>query len=211
MSRITRPLFLAAIFFAASLPLRSMTPSGDHPGAAPLLLGTEPVRKDLAISPAQASRLDGLRAAYKATAREIVRAAHAGEKEMSKAEGELAALTLKYNARSLAVLTGDQVARFEQILHRALGGTMLVSPKVQSRLGLSPTQTAAIEKLRTAGVAKVHKINARWISGEITDRERVAQLSGERRRQADAMVATLNAQQRDQFLAMGAKSASSVR
>lgn len=174
----------------------SLAATADHPGSVPVLLGLDPVRKELKLAAAQTARLDKIRAAFKADARKLAASMPQGPAARRSAAANLAVLKTAADANALAVLTPAQRSRFVQIEHQVLGGTMLVSPSVQKSLGLSAPQIARISKLRQAGLASAATVNRRFNSGEISHHERMAILRSCRIKEAAAMLQILTPPQK---------------
>jgi len=198
------PALLAVVIAVSVAPLRAADGGGclfrsapsDHPGAVPILLGLDSVRKELHLSAAQAGRLDEIRSDFKARARQLTARTPTNPSERRSAGTHLAHLRTTANAQALAVLTPAQRCRLAQIEYQVLGGTMLLSPSVQKSLGLSPVQIARIGRLEKKGIASAGAVNRRFENGEISHHERLAILRAHRIKQAEALVRLLTPAQR---------------
>ena len=171
----------------------------DHPGSVPVLLGLDSVRKEIGLTASQSSRMDRIRAEFKAGARKLTAQAPATPAARQSSEAALVALKTKANAKALAVLTPVQRCRLAQIEYRVLGGTMLLSPSVQKTLGLSASQIAKIGKLEQKRIAYAGGVNRRFEDGKISHHERVALLRSYRAKQAEALIRVLTPAQRQTF------------
>lgn len=202
MTHTKLPSLLAAVVFCAAGSLHAGT-SPDVPGSATILLGIDGVRKCLALSAAQASGLDEIRSDYRADARRLTAKPTPDAASRCAAEKKLVALTRKYDARALAVLTPDQKTRLAKIEHHKLGGTILLSTKVQKELALTDAQIAKIKKIHDDGLLKC--LNEKFANADIGHQERLDALRLQRLRQADAMENVLTPQQRKTFQALSGR------
>lgn len=195
---------LALALAHAALPLRAadcgcipQSPeAAGHPGSVPVLLGLDPVRKELKLTAAQTAELDQIRSGFKSAARRLTAQPPATQAARRSAEVRLASLKGAADASALAVLTPVQQSRLAQIEHHVLGASMLAVPSVQKSLGLSASQIAGIDKIRQSGLAFAGAVNRRFENGEIGHQERLAILHARRIKQAKAMAALLTPAQR---------------
>ena len=176
-----------------------------HPGSVAILLGLDSVRRELKLSPAQAARLDAIRADFKTGARKLTAQAPGTPVARKSAWYSLANLKNKADANALAVLTPEQRSRLVQIEHQILGGTMLLLPSVQKAIGLSPAQIAKIGRLQQNGLKYAGALNRRFEDGKISHHERLALLRAHRIKQAGAMVRLLTPSQRQALNALRGK------
>lgn len=197
-----RFLVLAA-FAATSTFAFATTPARQYPGSVPLLLGIESVRGELKLTSLQRAVLDSLRSEYKDEARKLTASMPQTKDQRTAAELQLAKLDDRYNARALSSLSSSQRARLEQIQYHVLGGTMLVSTKVQKKLGLNATQVTSIEKLRMKGLLYVARVNHQFEDGKISHPERIKLLRERRKTMSAGMLKLLTPPQRDAFSALG--------
>jgi len=180
-------------------------PASDHPASVAILLGLDSVRSDLKISGTQAAQLDEIRSSFRVKSRAIVSAAGTSNESQRAAETRVFALRDKTSADALAVLTSKQKKRLQEVESQFLGGTILVSPKIQKQLDLTPAQSAAIEKIRARGTASVTKINASYKNGAISHQERVTQLRNLRLADAESLLRVLSPSQRQAFATLTGK------
>jgi len=174
-------------------------PASDHPASVAILLGLDSVRSDLKISNSQAAQLDEIRSSFRAKSRLIVSAAGTSNESHQAAEASLFALRDKTSAQALAVLTSKQKKRLQEVESQFLGGTILVSPKIQKQLNLTAAQTASIEKIRAKGTVFVTKLNATYKDGAISHQERIIQLRNRRLADAGSLLRVLSPSQRQAF------------
>lgn len=194
-----KKLFLLVLSFIALPSAFCVGPASDHPASVAILLGLDSVRSELKISNAQAAELDEIRSSFRAKSRAIVSAADASNESQRAAEARLFALRDKSSAQARAVLTSKQQARLQEIENQFLGGTILVSPKIQKELQLTPAQSAAIEKIRVKGADFVTQVNASYKDGAISHQERIAQLRDRRLADAESLLGVLSPSQRQAF------------
>jgi hypothetical protein len=115
--------------------------SADSPSSMPVLLGLEPVRRDLKVSSLQEALLDSLRAEYKAKVGVTAAAGLTDPKIAAKCEADLKASRISYNHRVLRILNEGQRERLRQIERQILKGYFLNSPSEQKLLGFTPEQS----------------------------------------------------------------------
>lgn len=192
-------LLLVAVGLIAIPSAFCVGPASDHPASVAILLGLDSVRSDLKISGSQAAKLDEIRSSFRAKSRAIVAAADTSHESQRAAEARLFALREKTSAQALAVLTSKQQTRLQEVESQFLGGTILVSPKIQKQLDLTPAQTAAIDKIRVRGTSFVAKINASYKDGGISYQERITQLRNRRLADAESLLRVLSPSQRQAF------------
>ncbi len=198
-----RAFFLSVLAVAFAASLQATTPAVDHPGALPVLLGLDSVRKELKVGSLQRAVLDSLRAEYKSEVRKLTNPMPTTPAQRLAAETQLGKLNERYNARALSVLNDSQRARLLEIEHQTLGATMLLSPSVQAKLALTAKQRQSIESIRRKGLDYVGKINRQFEEGRIGYHERIDLLRGRRLSQAEAFLKVLTPEQRNAFLLIG--------
>lgn len=199
---------LAVLIVSASV-VRAALPVADHQGSLPILLGVEKVRDELKLNSLQRAVLDSIREEYKTEANKLFSPMPTTPSERAAAEGKLAKLNARYNERALATLNSKQRARVIEVEHRVLGGTLLYSPGVQAKLGLSADQVKKIESIRQKGLVSTAKINRRYEEGKIGYQERVLSLRKSRLAQGEALLKILSETQRNAFMALGGKKVAS--
>lgn len=201
---------VAVLLLVSHLAAGAAVPPTDHPGALPILLGLDNVRKDLKISFSQATKLDAIRSNFRTEARKIVAAAGTSSATLHTAEASLQKAAATANSGALAVLTPAQKSRLIQIEHQLLGGTLLTSPAVQKQLGLSTAQIASIEKIRTKETAYTNKVNADFHEGLISHQERIELLRARRLADANRMMSVLTPEQRKAKLSFAGQPLKSI-
>jgi len=182
-----------------------MAASTEHPGSAPVLLGLDPVRKELGLTKAQCAKLDKIRADFKADARLITTRPPSTPVEKKAANSTVKALVTKYNERAIAVLTAPQHERLVQIERQTLGGRMLFQPCEQKRLGLTGGQVAAIGKIHADGEVYASRITASFEKGDLSLQERLATLRNYRLKQSAKCLRVLTPAQRKAFQSLQGK------
>ncbi|HRJ73024.1 MAG TPA: hypothetical protein PLS03_12440 [Terrimicrobiaceae bacterium] len=198
-----RAVLLPVLFLALASSLPATTPAVDSPGSLPILLGLDSVRKELKVGSLQRAVLDSLRSEYKSEVRKLTNPMPATPAQRLAAESRLASLNERYNARAMSVLNDSQRARLREIEHQVLGGTKLISPSVQKKLGLTTKQKLSIEALRRKGLDDVGKVNRQFEEGRISYQERIDLLRDRRLSQAEAFLKVLTPEQRNAFLLLG--------
>jgi hypothetical protein len=172
------------------------TAAVEHPGSLPILLGVDKVRAQLKLDSLQRALLDSLRAEYKAAARKLTNPMPASAQERAAAGKKLLQLNERFNQRALSMLSVDQRAKLVGIERRLLGATMVYTPSVQARLGLTEQQRQKVESIRQEGLAYVGKINRKFEAGKIGQQQRVLLLKNRRARQNAEILRTLTPEQR---------------
>jgi hypothetical protein len=175
----------------------------DHPGSVPILLGLDKVRAELKVDSLQKAVLDSIRSEYKAAARKLTNPMPTTPEQRVAAEKALVALNERYNQRALSVLNDSQRKRFLQIEHNLLGASMLYSPKVQKKVGVTADQSKQIAGMMGAEKAYVAKVNHQFEAGKIGYQDRVELLRAKRLSQGTQLLRLLTPEQRDALSALG--------
>lgn len=200
MLRLVLSLLVCAL---AASPLSAAIVPSEHPGAVPILLGLDKVRAALKVDSLQRAVLDSIRSEYKASVRKLTNPMPSTPEQRVAAEKELVAINERYNQRALSVLNETQKKRFVQIEHQVLGATMLYSPKVQAKVGLSVDQKKQVMGIHGEEKAYVAKINGQFEAGKISYQDRLELLRTRRLSQGTTLLKLLTPEQRDAFLALG--------
>jgi Spy/CpxP family protein refolding chaperone len=174
----------------------------EAPGSTLLFLGGEAVRQELQLTPAQAKKLDALRADYRSKARRLT-AGVDPTKPSPKILGRLQTLTGDYDAKALDVLTPNQAANLAALQHRTLGAWMITLPSVQDTLGLSAAQRGQVGHVLEKFDATVDELNRRAFAGEITQARRLDQLKAARQQETRSLERILTRTQRRQLEGLG--------
>jgi hypothetical protein len=185
--------------------VHATTAAVDHPGSLPILLGVDKVRAELRLDSLQCALLDSLRDEYKSAARKLTNPMPVRAQERAAAEKRLLQLNERFNKRALSVLNEDQRARFSQIEGNVLGATMVYTPRVQAKLGLTEQQKHQVEGIRQQGVAYVGKINRKFEEGKISQQQRLQLLGSRRNAQHAEILRVLTPKQRSAVLALEGK------
>lgn len=147
---------------AATLPAADQIASlPESPSTMPVLLGLEPVRRDLKLSSLQEALLDSLRADYKAKVGITASAGLLDPKIAAKCEADLKASRIVYNKRALRILSPAQQTRLRQIERQMLKGYFLDSPSEQKLLGFTPEQSK-----KAADIARYDRLQAARIMSD---------------------------------------------
>jgi hypothetical protein len=197
-------LAIIGIALAASAPLHATTRATDYPGSVTLLMETPGVQSDLGLSSTQTAQIHSLRRELKSRSQSLLKSPAAPNTGLTP-DQRLFALIDGNNARTLALLTPAQFARFTEIQNQILSYSMLVSPQIQKQLRLSYRQRASVEALRVRGLEFVAEINRSYGSGAVSQKNRVDILRDYRMRQAEEMKALLTPAQRNAFAALCGK------
>ncbi|MFZ4774498.1 MAG: hypothetical protein ACOYM3_04000 [Terrimicrobiaceae bacterium] len=182
---------ILATFLLLSLSCPLMAASPEHPGAVPVLLGLDSVRKELGLSKSQCRQLDAVRADFKSDVRQVTTNTPATPVGKKAANATVEALRVKYNEKAVAILTPAQHQRLVQIEHQTLGGLMLFLPDLQKELAFTAGQVADIEKIRAEGEAFANRITGSFEKGEITLQERLDTLKNYRHKQSSKALRVL--------------------
>lgn len=195
-------LSLLACILVASSVHATIAPS-DHPGSVPILLGLDKVRAELKVDSLQKAVLDSIRSEYKSAARKLTDPMPVTPEQRVAAEKQLVALNERYNQRALSVLSDTQRKRFMQIEHHLLGATMLYSPKVQKKVGLTPEQQKQVAGMLDAEKTYVAKVNRQFEAGKISYQDRLELLRTKRLAQGTQLLKLLTPVQRDALSSLG--------
>lgn len=174
----------------------------DHPGSVPILLGLQPVRQDLNLTPAQCGLLDALLAGYKSQAKNLVQLGNADMDSSLRASWDLRSLRKQFNTRALSVLSASQLDRFRQIERQMLGGQLLTSPSEQKLLGLSADQQARLVALENADQSRVAAIMVKAQAGQLSPYWKGVKLRENSRQTSDQMLSVLTHQQKKNWLVL---------
>ena len=181
------------------------TAAVDHPGSLPILLGIDKVRTELRLDSLQRALLDSLRDEYKSAARKLANPMPETAQERAAAEKRLLQLNKRFNKRAFSVLNEAQRARLSEIEGNVLGATMVYTPSVQTKLGLTEQQKHQVEGIRQRGVAYVGKINRKFEEGKISQQQRLQLLRSRRIAQHAEILQVLTPKQRSTVLALEGK------
>ena len=192
-----RFLAVTLLSCAAALPVFGTTAAVEHPGSLPILLGIDKVRAQLKLDSLQRALLDSLRAEYRSAARRLTSPMPVSPQERDVAGKKLLQLNERFNQRALSILSVDQRAKVVGIERRLLGATMVYTPSVQAKLGLTEQQKQKVESIRREGLAYVGKINRKFEAGKIGQQQRVLLLKSRRTRQSAEILQVLTPKQRD--------------
>jgi hypothetical protein len=135
-------LAIVGLAIAATATLHATTRATDYPGSVTLLMEVPAVRSDLNLSAAQISQINNLRNELKSHSKAILKEQKPTTSGLSP-DQRLFALIDSNNAKALALLNPNQFARFGEIQNQLLSYSMLVSPQLQKRLRLTPSQSAS--------------------------------------------------------------------
>ena len=192
-----RFLAVTLLSCAAALPVFGTTAAVEHPGSLPILLGIDKVRAQLKLDSLQRALLDSLRAEYRSAARRLTSPMPVSPQERDVAGKKLLQLNERFNQRALSILSVDQRAKVVGIERRLLGATMVYTPSVQAKLGLTEQQKQKVESIRREGLAYVGKINRKFEAGKIGQQQRVLLLKSRRTRQSAEILQVLTPKQRE--------------
>lgn len=203
------PLIAAALLGAATLTAAdsaSLPALPESPSSMPVLLGLEPVRKDLGISSLQEALLDSLRAEYKARVGVTATAGLADPKLASKCETDLKAARVSYNKRALRILNASQQQRLRQIERQALKGYFLNSPSEQKLLGFTPEQTKKASDIAAYDRQQAARIMSDFHAGKISPFKKDIELHRLQSTTSRSMLHLLSPEQTQKYLGLqGAK------
>lgn len=170
-----------------------------HPGSLPVLLGLDSAKRELGLTKAQCSKLELIRADFKADARMVTTRTPSTAVEKTAANATVKALVARYNEKAVSVLTPQQHERLLQIERQNLGGLMLFLPAEQKQLGLSAGQIAALGKIRSDGEAYASGVTSSFERGDVTLSERLATLRNYRLKQSGKCLRVLTPAQQKTF------------
>jgi hypothetical protein len=198
------PLLIAALLFTACATAQQGGGSGktEHPGSVPILLGLDPVRQDLNLTPSQCGLLDALQSDYRTQSKNLVELGNADMDSSLRSSWDLRSLRKQFNARALSVLSPSQLDRFRQIERQMLGGKLLTSPSEQKLLGLSPDQQAQLAALDKDDQARAAAIMVQAQSGQLSPYWKGVKLRESSRQTSDRMLSILTHQQKKEWLVL---------
>jgi hypothetical protein len=174
----------------------------ESPSSMPVLLGLEPVRKDLKLSSLQEALLDSLRADYKAKVGITATAGLLDPKIASKCEADLNAWRVSYNKRALHILSPAQQARLRQIERQMLKGYFLNSPSEQKLLGFTNDQTKKAADIARYDRLQAAKIMSDFHAGKISHFKKDIELHRLQSTTARSMMHLLTPAQQKQYLGL---------
>lgn len=174
----------------------------DHPGSVPVLLGLDPVRQDLGLTPAQCGLLDSLLADYRSQAKNLVELGNADTDSSLRSSWDLRSLRKQFNARALALLSPDQLTRFRQIERQMLGGQLLTSPSEQKLLGLSADQQARLAALDKDDQSRASAIMIKAQNGQLSPYWKGVKLRENARQTSGRMLSVLTPEQKKNWLVL---------
>lgn len=183
--------------------MRAAIVESDHIGAVPILLGLDKVRSELKLDSLQKAVLNSIRAEYKSSVNDLTHPMPATPEARVAAEKKLVSINERYNQRALSVLNDTQRKRFVQIEHQVLGASMLYSPSVQKKVGITSEQKKQISTTMAQEKAYVAKINGQFEAGKISYQDRLALLRARRLSQGEGLLKLLTPEQRDALSALG--------
>lgn len=190
---------LALSFSVAVAPLQATTRATDYPGSVSILLDIPAVRADLGLTSKQKSQLKTIRKELDAKTKSILQKSKSPQSSVLTTDQRLFGMIDLNNAEALAVLTPDQLNRFNEIQNRMLGYTMVFSPKVQKQLGLSKSQIRKIEKIRVRGLEFVAQANRSFEEGKVSHDKRLEGLRDYRIDQSSEIKQILTPAQSEAF------------
>lgn len=208
-----RLFLLAALLIAsAAMPLRVgaadaggvgvLPATPDSPSSMPVLLGLEPVRRDLKVSSLQEALLDSLRAEYKAKVSVTATAGLTDPKIAAKCEADLKAWRISYNRRVLRILNEGQRERLRQIERQMLKGYFLNSPSEQKLLGFTPEQSRKATDIARYDRQQASSIMKNFHDGRISPFRKDIQLHRLQTTTARSMLHLLTPAQERQYLGL---------
>jgi hypothetical protein len=125
--------------------------------------------------------------------------------ERTAAQKKFLQLNDRFNRRALSMLSEDQRAKLVGIERRLLGPTMVYTPSVQAKLGLTEQQRQKVESIRQQGLAYVGKINRKFQAGKIGQQQRLQLLKNRRTKQSSEILQVLTPEQRSAVQALAGK------
>lgn len=210
-----RILWAAALLCTATLGAATLTaadcgccvgPSrfalADSPSSMPVLLGLEPVRKDLKVSTLQEALLDSIRAEYKAKVGVTAATGLLNPKIAPKCQADLNSWRIAYNKRALRVLNPAQRARLREIERHLLQGYFLNSPSEQKLLGFTPEQTRKAADITLYDRRQAASIMKNFHDGKISPFQRDIQLHRLQHTVGRSMLHLLTPDQRSRYLGL---------
>jgi hypothetical protein len=198
-----RILWAAALLCTATLGAADQPAAlPESPSSMPVLLGLEPVRKDLKLSSLQEALLDSLRAEYKAKVSVTATAGLADPKIAPKCEADLKSWRVAYNKRALRILSPSQQTRLRQIERQVLKGYFLNSPSEQKLLGFTPEQTKKAADIARYDRSQAARIMSDFHAGKISPFKKDIELHRLQTTTARSMVHLLTPAQQAQYLGL---------
>jgi hypothetical protein len=198
-----RILWAAALLCSATLNAAVQNAAlPESPSSMPVLLGLEPVRKDLKVSSLQEALLDSLRAEYKAKVSVTAAAGLADPKIAPKCEADLKAWRVSYNRRALRILNPRQQLRLRQIERQLLKGYFLNSPSEQKLLGFTPEQKKKAADIAAYDRRQSGEIQGKFHTGKMSSFRKDIELHRLQTTTARSMMHLLTPDQQKQYLGL---------
>jgi len=204
-SIMNRKLLLVALLLGASVTLPAadqLAALAESPSSMPILLGLEPVRKDLKVSSLQEALLDSLRAEYKAKVSVTAAAGLADPKIAPKCEADIKSWRVSYNQRALRILNPQQQLRLREIERQVLKGYFLNSPSEQKLLGFTPEQTKKAADIAAYDHRAAAQIQGDFHAGKISPFRKDIQLHRLQTTTARSMLHLLTPEQTQKYLGL---------
>lgn len=202
MKRLLPFLLAAVALTGCATAQQSGSGKLDHPGSVPILLGLDPVRQDLNLTPAQCGLLDALLADYKSQAKNLVELGNADMDSSLRSSWDLRSLRKQFNGRALALLSPDQLSRFRQIERQMLGGQLLTSPAEQKLLGLSSDQQSQLAALGKDDQSRASAIMVKAQNGKLSPYWKGVKLRENARQTSGRMLSVLTPEQKKNWLVL---------
>lgn len=152
----------------------------EAPGSQAILLGSERVRQELAVTSRQATVLDSLRKDFRNQARKLVATPGETAEQKKASLQNLTALTNRFDQRALNALTESQRTRLIEIEAQQLGGYLLFSKAIRDDIGLTNKQKITVAKIHAGAKEYENEVNAWFENGEISGYERLLYLREDR-------------------------------
>jgi Spy/CpxP family protein refolding chaperone len=187
----TLSALIAAVALATATIQAAPAAPSKTPGSSAILLGVDSVQKELKLTSLQRAVLNDIRNEYRDASRDITAKVTAGQQTKAKGLANLEALTAGSDRRALRVLNDDQKKRLEEIRHQILGGYMLLSPALQTKLGLSEAQKTKIAKIEARSEKNIAAANAAFEAGKISYYQRIVNLRNNRLDRSEELIDVL--------------------
>jgi hypothetical protein len=183
-----------------------LTLPAQRPGAIPALIASDRIQDELRLTAQQKDAVHSLRVRHRDAVRKVIKGVDSTSVASKQAaQRSIQAITAKYNAEVLPLLTLGQKNRLTEIERQILGGHMLLSADVREKLALTNDQKVKLAKIHNQHQADVSEINGWFEKGDVSNYGRILRLREERQAQAAAMEKVLTKAQRAEFDTMAGK------
>lgn len=198
-------LVLAVGAFAQGRGMRFMGGGGDPT----MLLNRSDVKKDLALTDDQTSKLDALQQKFMDQMRERRQGFTPGQpmdaEKMSAMRAERQKMQDERKKEINAILTADQQKRLFEIFIQLQGNRAILNPDVQNQLGLTDAQKAKIKSLQEGEMDAMRQLMEKRRNEELTQQDVRDKAKKNQQILIDELGKVLTEDQKSKLTALGGK------